>query len=368
MKVFKPLLRLGNACVVERIIGVYKDAGVHNIYVVVGHQADQLEQYLNSTSITTVINPNYPDGMFSSIVAGIKALSSGCDAFFVHPVDIPLVRPSSIMQLMEAHRHHDDADIFYPTYYGKHGHPPLIRSELSPEIKKWAGEGGLRGFLNLKEPRAIDVDVADEGILLDMDTQGDYAALNQRFSWIDIPSEQECHLLMDKIHNVPEPIIAHCQAVAAVAKALGMAMNNAGCQLDLDLIRAAGLVHDIAREGKNHAAVGANILRELGFLKVADIVEVHMDIEVNPQETLAERHIVYLADKLVMGNRRADLLLRFDKKMKKYGQDPAAVAAINKRKTSAMLIKARIGKATGRSLETILAESLDGEISIVGIS
>ncbi len=57
-----------------------------------------------------------------------------------------------------------------------------------------------------------------------------------------------------------------------MARFMGGALNRRGENLELDLITAAGLVHDIARTQKHHTSVGATILKAMGLERVADIV------------------------------------------------------------------------------------------------
>ena len=76
--------------------------------------------------------------------------------------------------------------MLYPRFAGKRGHPPLIARRLFGEILAGDGEGGLRALLARHE--AADVDVADEGILLDMDTPEDYQRLAELARRRDVPT------------------------------------------------------------------------------------------------------------------------------------------------------------------------------------
>ena len=67
-----------------------------------------------------------------------------------------------------------ESGIIYPTYQGMRGHPPLIFSRYVNEVLAWTKPGGMKALLEQYEPDAIDVEVVDPGILLDMDTLEDY--------------------------------------------------------------------------------------------------------------------------------------------------------------------------------------------------
>lgn len=88
-------------------------------------------------------------------------------------------------------------------------------------------------------------------------------------------TEKECEKLY-KICSTPPHVIAHCSAVSHTAVEIGRRLNNHGFNLDLDLIRGAGLSHDIARTLENHGEEGAKILESFGYQAEADIVRVHM--------------------------------------------------------------------------------------------
>ena len=91
--------------------------------------------------------------MFSSIIAGIRDLQPDREAFFLLPVDIPLVRPQTVRDLLEA-LSKTSGKILYPVFRGKRGHPPLIAADFVKEIRCWKGDGGFRAFLGQYESQS----------------------------------------------------------------------------------------------------------------------------------------------------------------------------------------------------------------------
>ncbi len=124
-------------------------------------------------------------------------------------------------------------------------------------------------------------------------------------------SREECEKLY-KIHGTPEHVIRHCKAVSHVAVTIAQKLNDNGYRLDLDLIRGAGLAHDVARVEEEHWNVGARILRNLGYEDEAAIVEVHMSRHLFDFESLCEMDLVCLGDRLVVEDQYAGLDKRFD--------------------------------------------------------
>jgi HD superfamily phosphodiesterase len=79
----------------------------------------------------------------------------------------------------------------------------------------------------------------------------------------------------------------------------GRLLNAAGESLNLKLLDAAGRLHDLAKGQPEHALCGARILRKTGFPEVADIVAVHMDIDLTANNhTINEAQLIYLENKM----------------------------------------------------------------------
>jgi len=69
----------------------------------------------------------------------------------------------------------------------------------------------------------------------------------------------------------------------------------------MQTIEAATCLHDLAKGQDDHARRAGNILNEMGFSGIADIVSQHTDLE-SQEEISLESKIVYLADKYISGS------------------------------------------------------------------
>ena len=125
---FKPLAALGGVTLIERAVNLFRSAGVRDITVVIGHRADELRPILADLRVKSADNPDYESGMFSSVRRGVESLNGQSQAFFVLPVDIPLVRPATVRALTQAFGRQPQAKIFYPVFGDQRGHPPLIHA------------------------------------------------------------------------------------------------------------------------------------------------------------------------------------------------------------------------------------------------
>jgi CTP:molybdopterin cytidylyltransferase MocA len=195
MKQFKPLLPLGDATITDHIISIFQSVGI-DVFLVVGHRHEEIKAHIKKQDIIIVYNPDYEQGMFSSIQAGIWQLRPGYQAFFILPVDIPLVRTTTLQRLMEAAKE-NPGKIIYPAFKGKRGHPPLIPTSLIPAILGWRKNGGLKAVLKSYEKLALEVPVPDSNILFDIDTPEDYQELLKHYRERS-PALKDRHILGQK--------------------------------------------------------------------------------------------------------------------------------------------------------------------------
>ncbi|MEI8354650.1 MAG: DVU_1551 family NTP transferase [Deltaproteobacteria bacterium] len=350
---FKPLLPFGGSTVIERVIGLFLDAGIDRVRVVTGHRSTELLPFMGGAGVRPVLNDRYQEGMFTSVLAGVKSLEEFRGAFFLLPVDIPLVRLQTIITLMAAYES-GSKNILYPSFNGRRGHPPLISTEFSGRIASWKGEGGLNSFLAQYDSGAEEVEVTDKFILEDMDRPEEYRRLLEMREDLGLPTFQECEMLLLNRFAADKPLLDHCRNVARLALLLARELNKAGCSLDQELIAAASLLHDLAKGSVDHAAEGARIMTEIGYPSVAEIIAVHMDIGLPPDGPIGEGEVVYLADKMMQGDRFISLKERFAARMNRHAADPDACRAVAGRLKNALLIRDRLEKRLGRSLDEIL--------------
>lgn len=343
---FKPLMDLAGHTVLARCVGTFRDAGIMDVVVVTGHCASVVQVEVERLGVSAIHNPVYEQGMFSSVRVAVSSLS-GLDALFLLPVDIPLIRSATITALADAY----DGRVAYPCFTGERGHPPLIPAGLIPKILGHDGQGGLNSLLETCP--SLDVEVWDQGILMDADTMADFSALERRAARLATGERAEALALAAQA--MPERGLAHGLAVARVAMRLGEELNRKGGGLDLDLIHNAALLHDVVKGRPRHETAGGELLDRLGLGNLARIVAAHRDVPPPSSGLLTEKEVVCLADKLVRCDKRVNVADRFGEKLALYAGDPDACAAIRGRLTNALALQDMVEQACGRGLENILA-------------
>jgi molybdenum cofactor cytidylyltransferase len=170
---FKPLLPLGHGTVIERVISLFRTQGVKDIVVVLGYEASRLAATVESLGVRWVMNEDYEKDMFSSVKIGVRHFHIGTRAFFLLPVDFPLVRPETLTTLANAFLT-SGLDVCRPVYQKKYGHPPLISTGLIDDLTHHQEPGGMRSFLSRYEGRTLAVECDDPGILINLNSWQDY--------------------------------------------------------------------------------------------------------------------------------------------------------------------------------------------------
>lgn len=340
MGAFKPLLPFGSTTVVGHVIANLRTAGISPIVVVGGHRAEELRAGLAGLDVVVAHNPDYPQGMYTSLVTGIWALPDTVAASLVLPVDVPLVRAGTFSRIARIGRRliagsgqGSAPAVVHPVFDGVRGHPPLVGRALFPAILAGSGEGGLAALLGRYEDRTAEVAVFDRGTLFDMDRPDDHVRLMARLARRRVPEAEECEAILDRL-AVDETVRDHCRAVAELALSITACLVEAGAALDIDLVCAGGVLHDLAKGRLHHAELAARYLAREGFPELARVVAAHMELPFVDGDPIDEAVVVHLADKLIRGERRVSLDERFSTAIRRWRDDPVVYAAIRRRQAA----------------------------------
>jgi broad specificity phosphatase PhoE/CTP:molybdopterin cytidylyltransferase MocA len=180
---FKALLDVGGKPAAARLIDALREGGAREIVLVTGYARERLAGLIGASGAFEAYNERFAEGMFSSVKAGLAKASDitggRLSACLLSPVDCPLVPVSAIRALLDAHRKQPGRFIV-PCYRGKKGHPLLIPAAFLPEIRAYAGEGGLKAVTDRYEDDLLRLETGDEGVLLDMDSPAGYAEVRAR--------------------------------------------------------------------------------------------------------------------------------------------------------------------------------------------
>jgi molybdenum cofactor cytidylyltransferase len=173
----KALLQLaGGDTFLVRIVRTFLEAGVDDVVVVLGHEADAIAASCAASGrpVRFVVNPEYDRGQWSSLVAGLGIVDRpGVAGALVTLVDVPLVSAATVRAVMERYRQ-THAPVVRPTSGARHGHPLLIDRSLFPALRAADPSAGVKPIVRAHASPDGDLDIADEGAFTDIDTVADY--------------------------------------------------------------------------------------------------------------------------------------------------------------------------------------------------
>ncbi|MEQ8344816.1 MAG: molybdopterin-binding/glycosyltransferase family 2 protein [Sneathiellaceae bacterium] len=144
--------------------------------VVLGDAADEVRGALSGLNLRFVENPEYRDGMASSIRSGLAALPDGIDGALICLGDMPDLRPAHLDRLISAFNPVEGRGICVPTFGERQGNPVLWGKTFFPELKSLTGDRGGKALLAGHADALVEVSMADDGILTDLDTPEAIAA------------------------------------------------------------------------------------------------------------------------------------------------------------------------------------------------
>ena len=161
------LLRAVNAALASKAVSVT---------VVLGHEAEKVESLLAGRGVNLVRNPDYAQGMSTSLRAGLAALPAAAEAAVVLLADMPRVSAVHVDRLIDAFEAKQPA-VVVPQRNGKRGNPVLWPREFFAAMQAVAGDQGARGLLAAHPQRIRAVDMDDDAIHADVDTAADLKGL-----------------------------------------------------------------------------------------------------------------------------------------------------------------------------------------------
>jgi len=176
----KALLEHRGRPLVEYAAGVLRAAGCTRVHVILGARADTVRERADLPGCVLVDNPDWEEGMGSSLRAGLESLresgAPGVTAALVSLVDQPGIGPEAAARLLAAYR--SPATLASASYEGRRGHPVLLGADHWAGISATAtGDQGARAYLKGHENAITLVECADVARPYDIDTVADLARL-----------------------------------------------------------------------------------------------------------------------------------------------------------------------------------------------
>jgi len=173
----KQLLPLGDRPVIRHCYDTIAAAGIQQVIVVISAHGNGIPEALHGTPATIVRNTVPDCQMVDSVRTGLGEIDERCSGVLVCLSDHPLISVGTYEAIISAHQASPDT-IVIPVYGGRRGHPTLFPPGAVQEI---ASGAALRDVIRKDTSRLSLLDVADEGVVLDMDTDDDYRRILEKF-------------------------------------------------------------------------------------------------------------------------------------------------------------------------------------------
>jgi molybdenum cofactor cytidylyltransferase len=172
----KALLPFGGATFLGHLVEIFLPR-VAPVIVVLGHHAGEIRAAVPARpGVEIALNPDYRRGQLSSLQAGIRALPAASKGALVTLVDHPAVAPATIDVLIQRFQS-SGAPLAIPRYEGRRGHPVLFARAILDEIAGLPSSATAKQVVHAHQNETLYVDVADPGVLQDVDTPDDYTSL-----------------------------------------------------------------------------------------------------------------------------------------------------------------------------------------------
>ncbi len=173
----KLLADLGGAPMIRRSVEAVQAAGAEPVIAVTGHEADKIAAALDGLGIEVVHNPDYAHGLATSLKRGLAAVPEDADAVLVCLGDMPRVTPKAIEKLMAAFNPEEQRTICVPVHKGRRGNPVLWGAKHFAAMAALDGDRGAKALMEQAAEELVEVDMADDGVLIDADTPAALARL-----------------------------------------------------------------------------------------------------------------------------------------------------------------------------------------------
>jgi molybdenum cofactor cytidylyltransferase len=158
----QPLVRI----VTEQVLA----SRARPVMVVTGHQRERVERALAGLAVNFVHNPDYADGLSTSLKAGIAAMPAEADGAIVCLGDMPQVGAALIDRLLAAFDPARGALVVVPTIAGKRGNPVVWSRRFFPDLMAVEGDVGARHLIGGYPEAVVEVPVEDAAAMTDVDT------------------------------------------------------------------------------------------------------------------------------------------------------------------------------------------------------
>ncbi|AZO68734.1 molybdopterin-binding/glycosyltransferase family 2 protein [Mesorhizobium mediterraneum] len=146
------------------------DSKASDTIVVTGHQRERVRTVLSGLDVTFADNPDFADGLSSSLKVGIARVSGDAAGAMIVLGDMPGVSSADLDRLIDAFRKSEGRSVVRASHEGKRGNPVLLPRSLFAAIAHLEGDTGARHLVEAEGLDVVDVEIG-KGASIDVDTR-----------------------------------------------------------------------------------------------------------------------------------------------------------------------------------------------------
>ncbi len=153
-----------------RVLDAFEGIGLEGLVVVTGHESERVDKLLGARGIRSVFNPNYKEGVGTSLASGVQSLQGmGLEGVLVGLGDLPGLKREHVASVRAAFMQAGGNAIVQPCFDGKRGHPVCFPARCFDPLLALKGDKGARELIAQEGDRVILVPLESDGCVRDLD-------------------------------------------------------------------------------------------------------------------------------------------------------------------------------------------------------
>jgi len=175
----KLLMHFHGKSLVEHAVDTLIASEIDEIIVVLGHESEAVRNRLEGRPVRFVENPDYREGLATSVRAGIKIVSPDTDGIMIYLADQPLLEPAEINLLVHAFARAKDAAkrIVVPFFGGQRGNPVILDQSFREMVSDITGDVGCRRIIKTHPDQVFAIRMETDHVVRDIDTPEDFGSI-----------------------------------------------------------------------------------------------------------------------------------------------------------------------------------------------
>ena len=184
----KLLMCFGGKSLIEHAVDTLRASDLDEIVIVLGHDAGRVRSRLEGHEnqrhrVNFVHNPEYREGLSTSVRAGMGAVAKEADAIMIYLADQPLLEPHEIRRLIHAFAEAKKAgkNIVVPFFGNQRGNPVILDSSYRKMALDIDGDVGCRRIIKRYPDQVFAVQMETDHVVRDVDTPEDFGSIWMKY-------------------------------------------------------------------------------------------------------------------------------------------------------------------------------------------